>query len=107
MNTRRWTGYACALIATLLCTLAGLAMQARFDIVNIAMVYLLAVVVIALLFYPMLGVAFFPRTDAGQFVMNIKLASGSRIEMTAADIARVERLVRCRRGMRVTGRFVE
>lgn len=50
MNTRRWTGYACALIATLLCTLAGLAMQARFDIVNIAMVYLLAVVVIALLF---------------------------------------------------------
>ncbi len=50
MNTRTWTGYACAIAATLLCTLLGSAMQARFDLVNIAMVYLLAVVVIALLF---------------------------------------------------------
>ena len=44
------TGYACAAGATALCTLAGFAMTPRFDIVNIAMVYLLAVVVIALRF---------------------------------------------------------
>ncbi len=42
------TGYAWAAGAAVLCTLAGLAMAPRFDPVNIAMVYLLAVVVIAL-----------------------------------------------------------
>ena len=47
---RRWTGYACAVAATSLCTLVGLAMRTRFDLVNIAMVYMLAVVVIALRF---------------------------------------------------------
>jgi two-component system, OmpR family, sensor histidine kinase KdpD len=41
-------GYAWAVGATALCTAAGLAMRGRFDLVNIAMVYLLAVVVIAL-----------------------------------------------------------
>jgi two-component system sensor histidine kinase KdpD len=46
----RWTGYAWALGATAACTAAGLAMRARFDVVNIAMVYLLAVVIIALRF---------------------------------------------------------
>lgn len=45
-----WLGYACAAAAVLLCTLVGLAMEPRFDIVNIAMVFLLAVVVIALRF---------------------------------------------------------
>ena len=45
-----WAGYAGAVLAVLLCTLAGTAMSPRFDIVNIAMVYLLAVVVIAMRF---------------------------------------------------------
>jgi two-component system sensor histidine kinase KdpD len=43
-------GYAWAVVATAACTLAGLAMHGRFDPVNIAMVYVLAVVVIALRF---------------------------------------------------------
>ena len=45
-----WIGYVCAAVAVALCTLIGLAMVPRFDVVNIAMVYLLAVVVIALRF---------------------------------------------------------
>jgi two-component system, OmpR family, sensor histidine kinase KdpD len=45
-----WIGYVCAAGAALLCTLIGLAMTPRFDVVNIAMVYLLAVGVIALRF---------------------------------------------------------
>jgi two-component system sensor histidine kinase KdpD len=49
-SIRALTGYACAAAAALLCTLIGFAMETRFDIVNIAMVYLLAVVVIALVF---------------------------------------------------------
>lgn len=44
-----WRGYLAALLAALACTLAGYAMQPRFDLVNIAMVYLLPVVGIALL----------------------------------------------------------
>jgi two-component system sensor histidine kinase KdpD len=49
-KTRSWIGYACAVGVALLCTLIGLAMAPRFDVVNIAMVYLLAVVVISLCF---------------------------------------------------------
>lgn len=45
-----WFGYLVAVAAAAGCTLAGVLMQPRFDIVNIAMVYLLAVVVIALLY---------------------------------------------------------
>ena len=52
------------------------------------------VFIVSLVLYPFLGVAFFPRTDAGQFVINLKSPSGSRIEVTAADVDRVEALVR-------------
>jgi multidrug efflux pump subunit AcrB len=53
-----------------------------------------ALFAVSLVLYPFLGVAFFPRTDAGQFVMNVKAPSGSRIEVTAAEVNRVEALVR-------------
>ena len=43
-----WLGYLAAIGASLICTGLGLAMSPRFDIVNIAMIYLLAVVLIAL-----------------------------------------------------------
>jgi len=48
MFERAWTGYAWAALATLLCTAIAFAMRPRFDLVNIAMVYLIAVVWIAL-----------------------------------------------------------
>jgi two-component system sensor histidine kinase KdpD len=47
---RQWIGYAWAAAAALACTVAGFAMRPRFDVVNVAMVYLLAVVIIALRF---------------------------------------------------------
>jgi multidrug efflux pump subunit AcrB len=53
-----------------------------------------AVCAMCLMIYPLLGVAFFPRTDAGQFVVNLKAASGTRIEVTAQDTASVEQLIR-------------
>ena len=49
-KTPLWLGYTAALILPVLCTLIGFAIVPRFDIVNVAMVYLLAVVGIALLF---------------------------------------------------------
>jgi two-component system sensor histidine kinase KdpD len=56
---RAWPGYAWAVAGTLACTLAGLAMRSRFDLVNVAMVYLLAVVLVALRFArgPAIGAA--------------------------------------------------
>ena len=53
-----------------------------------------AVFLVSLGLYPLLGVAFFPRTDAGQFVMNMKAPSGSRIEVTADDVQKAEAVVR-------------
>ena len=53
-----------------------------------------AAFVASLAIYPFLGVAFFPRTDAGQFVVNLKSPSGTRIERSAEDVQKVETLVR-------------
>jgi HAE1 family hydrophobic/amphiphilic exporter-1 len=44
--------------------------------------------------YPMLGVSFFPRTDAGQFVINLKAPTGTRIELTDRYVNKVEDIVR-------------
>ncbi|HEX7795362.1 MAG TPA: efflux RND transporter permease subunit [Vicinamibacterales bacterium] len=48
----------------------------------------------SLVLYPLLGVAFFPRTDAGQFVMNVKGPSGTRIERSTDDVRKIEAIVR-------------
>ncbi len=48
----------------------------------------------SLLIYPFLGLAFFPQTDAGQFTINLKAPTGSRIENTEQYVARVEDLIR-------------
>jgi hydrophobic/amphiphilic exporter-1 (mainly G- bacteria), HAE1 family len=44
--------------------------------------------------YPLLGVAFFPRTDAGQFVINLKAPSGTRVELTEDYVKQVEEIIR-------------
>jgi multidrug efflux pump subunit AcrB len=53
-----------------------------------------AVFAASLLLYPRLGVAFFPRTDAGQFVINLKAAPGTRLEIMSRETVRVEQIVR-------------
>jgi len=44
--------------------------------------------------YPLLGVSFFPRTDPGQFVINLKAPTGSRIELTESYVKKLEDIVR-------------
>jgi HAE1 family hydrophobic/amphiphilic exporter-1 len=44
--------------------------------------------------YPLLGVAYFPRTDPGQFVINLKAPSGTRLELTEQKVKRVEDEIR-------------
>jgi multidrug efflux pump subunit AcrB len=49
---------------------------------------------VSLLIAPLLGLAFFPSTDAGQFVVRVKSPSGTRLGETENDIQRLEALVR-------------
>jgi multidrug efflux pump subunit AcrB len=44
--------------------------------------------------YPLVGSSFFPRTDAGQFVINVKAPSGTRLELTEAYVKKVEEIIR-------------
>ncbi len=53
-------------------------------------VIIMATFVVSLALYPLLGVAFFPRTDPGQFLINVKAPTGSRLEFTNRYVARVE-----------------
>jgi multidrug efflux pump subunit AcrB len=53
-----------------------------------------ALFLVSFALWPMVGLSFFPRTDAGQFLMNLKLPSGTRIGITETKVAEVERIVR-------------
>jgi hydrophobic/amphiphilic exporter-1 (mainly G- bacteria), HAE1 family len=46
------------------------------------------------LLLPFIGVSFFPRSDAGQFLINVKAPTGTRIELTNEYVKRVEGIVR-------------
>ena len=56
--------------------------------------FMTGLIVVSLFIYPLLDFSFFPRTDAGQFVMNVKLPSGTRIGVTEQEVAKIEDLVR-------------
>jgi multidrug efflux pump subunit AcrB len=49
--------------------------------------------VASLAIYPLLGVAFFPRTDAGQFTISVKVPTGTRIELTEQYVSKIEDLI--------------
>jgi multidrug efflux pump subunit AcrB len=49
---------------------------------------------LSLALYPMIGKSYFPRTDPGQFVINVKAPSGTRLELTDELVGRVEDIVR-------------
>jgi multidrug efflux pump subunit AcrB len=69
--------------------------------VNIALLRPLATVlgitglfILSLALYPMIGRAYFPRTDPSQFVVSVKAPSGTRLEMTDQLVGRVEDIIR-------------
>ena len=55
-----------------------------------ALVILGGIVVLVGAIFPFVGRAYFPRTDPGQFVINVKAPSGTRLEVSDKYIARVE-----------------
>jgi hydrophobic/amphiphilic exporter-1 (mainly G- bacteria), HAE1 family len=54
----------------------------------------LGVFALSLALYPFMGLSFFPRTDPGQFVINMKAPSGTRIELTDQYVSRIEQDIR-------------
>ena len=52
------------------------------------------VFVMSLSLYGLLGFSYFPQTDAGQFVINIKAPSGTRLRVTEQEFTKAERLIR-------------
>jgi multidrug efflux pump subunit AcrB len=52
------------------------------------------VALILLVLFPFLGRAYFPRTDPGQFVIDVRMPSGTRIEVSNDYIAKVESIIR-------------
>jgi multidrug efflux pump subunit AcrB len=53
-----------------------------------------AVAILLLVTFPFLGRAYFPRTDPGQFVINVRMPSGTRLEVSNQYIAKVEGIIR-------------
>jgi len=49
--------------------------------------------ILSLALYPLIGEAYFPRTDPGQFVINLKAPTGTRLEITQQLIEKVENIV--------------
>jgi len=52
------------------------------------------VFILSLALYPLIGEAYFPRTDPSQFVINLKATTGTRIELTDQLVQQVEQIVR-------------
>jgi HAE1 family hydrophobic/amphiphilic exporter-1 len=60
----------------------------------LTVIVILAVFGLSFLLSPLIGLAYFPRTDPGQFVINLKAATGTRITDTEDLVKRVEEVVR-------------
>ena len=60
----------------------------------IVIVTVTAVFVGSMLLAPLMATEFFPKVDAGSFVLNVSASEGTRIEKTEAIVARIEGLIR-------------
>src|SRR5579862_1230252 len=71
-----------------------LSVKKALDRPAMTVVVIMGSFVVSLALFPLLGVAFFPRTDPGQFVINVKAPTGARLEMTNRYVARIENDIR-------------
>jgi multidrug efflux pump subunit AcrB len=72
----------------------GMAMHAMRRPGFTAAAILSGVALTLLVLFPFLGRAYFPRTDPGQFVINLRMPSGTRLEVSNDYIAKVENIIR-------------
>jgi multidrug efflux pump subunit AcrB len=87
--SKRFDAYFAAILQKYDRTLAISFLKPVATVVGLAGVSLLCFAM-----YPLLGVSFFPRTDPGQFVINLKAPTGSRVELTEGYVKRLEDIVR-------------
>jgi len=55
---------------------------------------ILGICALSLALYPFTGVSYFPKTDPGQFVINLKAPTGTRLEATEQLVQQVEEIIR-------------
>src|SRR5438093_3628852 len=61
---------------------------------TLAVVTVTAIFIGSLLMVPRLATEFFPKVDAGQFILNIAVPEGTRVEKTESIVAEIETLIR-------------
>jgi multidrug efflux pump subunit AcrB len=72
----------------------GLAMRAMQRPMFTSIVILAGVAIVLVATGPFLGRAYFPRTDPGQFVVDVRMPSGTRLEVSNQYVAKVENIIR-------------
>jgi len=72
----------------------GLAIRAMRRPAFTAAMILGGVALTLAILFPFLGRAYFPRTDPGQFIINVRMPSGTRLEVSNNYIAKVEDIIR-------------
>jgi multidrug efflux pump subunit AcrB len=60
----------------------------------LSLMILLGVCAASFALYPFMGLAYFPRTDPGQFVINVKTVTGTRVEDTQSEVKKLEDLIK-------------
>jgi multidrug efflux pump subunit AcrB len=70
-------------------TVAGTLRRPAVTLIGFAVIFALSLGI-----FPLLGLSFFPRTDAGQFVINLKAPTGTRLSVTENEVMKVENLIR-------------
>ncbi|MEZ5352831.1 MAG: efflux RND transporter permease subunit [Bryobacteraceae bacterium] len=60
----------------------------------VTILLILGVCSLSVFWLPGLGVAFFPRTDSGQFIINVKAPSGTRIDSMEDLVEQAENIIR-------------
>lgn len=58
------------------------------------LIILLAGIILSFSLIPFIGISYFPSTDSGFFIVNIKAPTGTRVEATAEEVKKVENIIR-------------
>lgn len=59
-----------------------------------SLLILCSILTLSLGFIPFIGVSYFPKTDAGQFLINLKTLPGTRVEITELEVKKLEDIIR-------------
>ena len=69
-------------------------LRSALKVPSLILIALVAALAVSALLLPKIGVAYFPRTDAGQFFISMKAPSGTRLEVTEKFVEQVENICR-------------